>query len=258
MNPTPDIPAGLKQTDPVEKKSHKKLIIGAAAFLAGAALVAGSVIGLKAASDMPKNTPPGPDPKATSQTPEATPTPKAEVLTVASLEVPAGATQEQLGITIMQDRLSAWEMAGTTPENQRGYYTSGGSVEFINSLADKNGDLFADALLVPNWRDNASLATWVANEKKINANDLESWFITYNSGIAGDVEVFNAYTTVDSTVTVPQTGMLNTVGTEHNNADKNRIGSKYDPQELSRNGQKFNFQYSLQTIDGKAKISSLQ
>ena len=52
--------------------------------------------------------------------------------------------------------------------------------------------------------------------------------------------------------------MLKTVGTEHNNADKNRIGSKYDPQELSRNGQKFTIQYSLQTIDGKAKISSLK
>lgn len=258
VNPMPDTPAGLEPTEPTEKKSHKKLLIGGAAFLAGAAVIAGSVIGIRAAGDAPKNTPPAPDPKATSQTPEATPTPVAEALTIASLEVPAGATPEQLGITFFQDRLSAWVMAGTIPENQKGYFTSGGSVDFINSLADKNGNLFADALLVPNWRDNPSLATWVANEKKTNASYLENWFLTYNSGISGDTEAFKASTTVDLTTTVPQTGMLKTIGTEHNNADKNRIGSKYDPQELTRNGEKFTFQYALQTINGKEKISTLQ
>ena len=258
LNPTPDTPAGLKQTDPAEKKSHKKLIIGAAAFLAGAALMAGSVIGLKAASDVPKNTPPAPDPKATSQTPEATLTPKAEVLTVASLEIPAGGTPEQLGTAFFQDRLSAWEMSGATPENQKAYFSSGGSVEFINSLADKNGNTFADALLVPGWRDDALLATWVGNLKKNNAGYLENWLLTYKSDIAGDTEAFKANTTVESTTVVPQTNMLKTIVTDHNNADKNRIGSKYDPRELGLNGQRVVFQYTLRTIDGKAKISTLQ
>ena len=258
MNPIPDTPAGLEQSGPVEKTSHRKLIIGGAAFLAGTALVVGSFVGLKAASNIPKHTPQAPDPKATSQTPEATSTTNAEALTVASLEVPAGATTEQLGTTFFQDRLSAWEMAGATPDNQKAYFTSGGSAEFINSLADKNGNLFADALLVPNWRDNSSLAAWIKNLKKNNAHYLENWLLTYKSGIAGDTEAFKAYTTVESTTVVPQTNMLKTIVTDHNNADKNRIGSKYDPQELGWNGQQSTLQYSLQTIDGKAKISTLQ
>ena len=258
VNPSPDTPAGLAQSGPVEKKSHRKLIIGGAAFLAGAALVVGSFVGLKAASNVPKNTPPAPDPKPTSQTPEANPTSKPEVLTVASLEVPAGGTPEQLGTAFFQDRLSAWEMSGATPENQKAYFSSGGSVEFINSLADKNGNTFADALLVPGWRDNALLATWVGNLKKNNAGYLENWLLTYKSGIAGDTEAFKAYTTVESTTVDPQTNMLKTIVTDHNNADMNRIGSKYDPRELGLNGQPVTFQYTLRTIDGKAKISTLQ
>ena len=247
-----------EQTERSQDKTKRKLIIGLGAGAAGIALAAGAVFGISSLNVAPKPRHSNSASADPSKTPEATATRVAEVLTVASLEVPAGASPEQLGITFFQDRLSAWEMAGATPDNQKAYFTSGGSVDFINSLADKNGNLFADALLVPNWRDDPSLATWVANEKKTNASYLENWFLTYKSGIAGDTEAFKASTTVDSTTTVLQTDMLKTIGTEHNNADKNRIGSKYDPQELTRNGEKFTFQYALQTIDGKEKISALQ
>lgn len=267
VNPTPDTPAGLESTDPTdpaEKKSHKRLVIGGAAFLAGAAVIAGSVIGIKAASDAPKNTPPAPDPKATSQTPEATSTPtaNAEVLTVKSLEIPAALTPEQLGTTFVQDRLTRWDMAGSVGGDQLQkdwIRTTLADKDFLAPTIAKNGDTFADALFVSNWRENPDLVKWVDQEKRSNLNGLELWLKTYKSGDSNDIEPFSRTSTVESTTVISQTAdtvSTSSAATEHTNADKNRA-VKLDPGIAMIDGNKITVNTTFQLVDGSWKISVL-
>jgi hypothetical protein len=268
VNPTPDTAAELEpaeQASSTEKKSHKKLVIGGAAFLAGAAVIAGSVIGLKAAGDAPKNTPPAPDPKATSQTPEATPTAAPEVLTVASLEIPAGLTPEQLGQTLVADRLSAWAMAGSIPDVQNQWldYVSSGKGStgaFVDGQVATNGAFFAEALFVPGFKSDALLTDQVSGWTKQNATLLEDWLLTYNSHDPKDLEPFNDYFTVESTTVVSQTTdsiTLAIAATDHNNAAQNRIGSQYDPGAVALDGYKFVMTVTLTSVGGAEKISAI-
>jgi hypothetical protein len=184
VNPTPDTPADLEraeQSDLTENKSHKKLVIGGAAFLAGAAVIAGSVIGLKAAGDAPKNAAPEKDPKSTSQTPEATPTLSAapeQQLTVQSIEIPANLSPEQLGVTLIQDRLSQWEMAGATDANTTAWLQAPSADAFTLDLAQQNADVFSQALLVEGWQSDPSLISFSAAEQKFNAHILDNFWKT--------------------------------------------------------------------------------
>jgi hypothetical protein len=262
VNPMPDTPAGLEQTESTEKKSHKKLVIGGAAFLAGAAVIAGSVIGLKAAGDAPKNALPAPDPKATSHTPEATPTAQPEVLTVQSAEIPAGLTPEQLGTTLI-DRLSSWDMAGATAANRDAYFAEGAKTGNANTYAtqvsESNGDIYAEALFGPNWQSVPILATYVPNEKIANADIIELWFKT-SSGTSGlDTSPFRNWDTVDSVTVVSQNA---TSVTEHidvtsnNNAGQGNRAETLAPGTAAQNGEKFVVKATFTTVGGVEKISN--
>lgn len=71
VNPTPDTAEEL-----ATKKKRRGLIIGATATVAGAAVVAGSILGIKAATDAAGHTPPEKNPNETSQTPTPEAKPK--------------------------------------------------------------------------------------------------------------------------------------------------------------------------------------
>ena len=264
VNPTPDSPAGLEPVDSTEKKSHKKLVIGGAAFLAGAALVAGSVIGLKTVGDAPKNAAPAPDPKATSQTPEATqaPTVNAEVLTVKSLEIPAGETPEQLGIAFVQDRFSKWEMAGANDAGLAALAAANYSTDgYIIPEANKNAAIFGEALFIPGYQSDSRLAGFVAYQAKSNAHSFEIWSKTYKSSDAVDLEAYSRGISVESTKVVSQDANSLTIAvaaTEHDNADKNRAGTDFASSFTSQvNGSKFLITLTLQQVNGTEKISAM-
>ena len=265
VNPTPDTLAGLEPTDPTEKKSHNKLLIAGAAFLAGAAVVAGSVMGIKAAGDAPKNTPPAPNPKATSQTPESKPTaPAPEQLTVASLEIPAALTPEQLGTTFIS-RLSDWDMAGATAANRDASFAEGSNADataYATHLAEINGNVYAEALFGADWQSrtdvNSDQHRYIANKKIANADVIELWFKTSTGALSEDLEPFKNWDTVDS-VTVASRG-ANSVGmdilvTSRNNADKNRAEA-LAPGTAIQNGEKFVGRVTFTTVKGVEKASA--
>ena len=160
VNPTPDTPAELAPTDPTDKKSRKKLVIGGVAFLAGAAVIAGSVIGVKAAGDAPKNAAPAPDPKATSQTPEATPTAAVEAIDPRQFDMPLNATPEELGQKYAE--LSTATYAGDlTPAVYEAFINDNSGItsqEYAQKVATKNVTALFDAQYIPNWRDDPNLA----------------------------------------------------------------------------------------------------
>jgi hypothetical protein len=272
VNPTPNTPAGLEPTDPTEKKSHKKLVIGGAAFLAGAAVIAGSVIGIKAAGDAPKNTAPAPDPKATSQTPEATPTPSStpeQPLTVQSLEIPANLTPEQLGVTLIQDRLSQWEMAGATDANTTAWHQAPNLDAFVLDLGQQNADKFSQALFVDGWQTDSSLASFSAAEQKSNAHTVENFFKTNHVTASEKAEFPMDFKPYNRSISVapadvkfvsqsPGEITLSILATEHDNKDRNRIGTTLSNDNQAQiEGNRFRANVTLKNVNGIEKIAAI-
>lgn len=255
----PETAAPLIETP--ENKPKKRLLLTLGASAAGVALVAGGFFGVKAAMDSNSHNAPEKDPKATSEpsttsTPEATKAPEQE-LTVKSLEIPTGLSPEELGKTFVQDRLSQWEMAGATPENQKEWILADDTKSYLESLAEKNGNIFADALFIPDWQSDPHLIHEVDFEKGQNASSVENWFKTYDD--PGSDEAYKRSVSVDSTTVVSQTEgaiTLKVLATEHNNSVKNRA-SEFDPNATSNNGAKFLATVTFTTVGGVEKISAL-
>lgn len=265
VSPIPDSTEALspKKTVEVKRSSRRKLIIGGTALIAGAAVVAGSVIGFKVASDTPKNQPPKTDPKTTSHTPEASPTPTgaAEVLTVKSVEIPAGMSPEQLGTTLVQ-RMADWDMDGTTAKNRDAYFAEGAKTgdagAYAKQISEASGNIYAEALFGQDWQSEPKIATYVTNEKVSQAASLELWFKTSSGIDSRDKEPFKTWNTVDSVNVVSQSGDSVTeriAVTAHNNVEKN-TAAQFDPGVTQLNGEKFEVDATFTTVNGVNKVSN--
>lgn len=188
--------------------------------------------------------------------------PSEKLLTVASLELPGNLTPEQLGSTIIQDRLTQWISSGQTDANRAAWLKSTlPEGEFIrNTITDKIGNTYADALFVSNWRDIPELKNWVDFQKTNHTASLELWFKTYKSGKSNDIEPYEGGSKVDSTTVVPpqtaDTVSIAITATEYDNASKNRSVT-LDPSVATINGNKFIVDTTLKLIDGNWKISTL-
>ncbi len=266
---TPSSPAELNGNAP-ENKSRKRLGIILGSSAAAIALAAGGIFAVNAANQPPKN-----QPVATASgnpTPEATPSPSAtsneKEPTVQSLEIPATLTPEQIGVTLIQDRISQWEMAGATKANQSLYLQGDGSI--VNQIADKNTSTFTEALFAPNWQSNASLSAIADYETKNNASNIEDWFKTYHATpdskatFPQDFEPYSRSVTVDQGgVTVvshdADSTVLSIAATEHENLH-NRIGDPSSNLYESNvvNGGKFIAKVTTKVIDGNVKVVSME
>lgn len=184
-------------------------------------------------------------------------------LTIASLELPASLTPEQLGSTFIQERLTQWGASGQTDANRKAWLknTQTEHIFIENTITNSVGDTFADALLVSNWRNIPELRNWVDRRKGINTANLELWFRTYKSGLSEDVEPYKSGSKVESTKVVP-TQTADTVSiavsvTEYDNASMNRAVT-LDPNVVAINGNQYIADASLQLDNGHWKISTLE
>lgn len=223
----------------------------------GASTLLLTACGSNVSAEPPTETP------VTTPSPEATMTPEQ---IIKSLELPATLTPEQLGETLVNDRISDWYMYGATAENRNGYYDADGEFSYIQELADKNGELFADALFVSNWRElvppqgqKLSLADYVTGFKMANADALENWFKTSDSGDPDDIEPFVRSLKAGHVSIISDSGNEITMTidtTAINNADKNRI-KDLDPSNLTGNGNKFVIFVKFVRVGDLQKISEL-
>ncbi|MCU1580021.1 MAG: hypothetical protein JWP19_2225 [Rhodoglobus sp.] len=240
-----------------DKKSRRGLYV-AIGSIAGLAIAGGAVFGGIAASQVPASQPTAEAPADPTAVPSAEATNSAELLTPEDLVLPESLTPEQLGTAFVQDRLSTWEMAGAIPENENKWVTSD---TFLDETSNKNGDLIADAIMVPNWRDIPALATWVAGEKQSNAGSIDNFFKTFDSGQSADVEPYNRGITAGATSVVSQdntTLVIATEGTEFTNSDKNRIGTTLaGPNTASINGNKILVTTTFVVLNGTWRISAV-
>lgn len=244
-----------------EKKKSRKALYGSIGVVAGAAIAAGAIIGIHA-GEAPKksdhDTSASADP---TQTPEATPSPTPEALTVQSAEIPAGLSPEQLGTTFVS-RLSDWDMAGATPANRDAWLNTNGNAAgdaFATQLAAKNGSIYAEALFGTDWESEPSLATFVPNQEKNNADIIALWFKTSAGASALDKVPFRDWITVDSVSVISQSnGTLSeriTV-TDNNNAGQSNRAETLAPGTAAQNGEKFDVLATFTTTNGVEKISN--
>ena len=104
VNPVEQSTVEPKPLGPNTKKSYRKLLVGGS--IVAAAIVAGSIFGIKLASETPKNTALDKNPTKSSQTPSATPSevaahaPNISEL-IAAQEIKTGQTPEALGNNII-------------------------------------------------------------------------------------------------------------------------------------------------------------
>ncbi|MCX2746265.1 hypothetical protein OOZ51_00360 [Arthrobacter sp. MI7-26] len=142
-----------------------------------------------------------------------------------TLKLPAGLSPEQVGKTFVQDRLSQWYMAGATIENRKQWLAADDSDAYCAELADKNGDMFADKLLVPGWRDIPALANWVKNVRAINASRINLYFKTSGHNDARDLEPYKAWvvaSAASSSNITGEGGQVTVTGVDMDNSSKNR------------------------------------
>ncbi|MDQ4213740.1 hypothetical protein [Microbacterium capsulatum] len=262
VTPTPDSAATLAPA-PEQPKKRNKLLIGGSIGLAGAVIAAGAVIGVKAASDT-GHTPPEKDPKATFQTPEATPsessvTTPEHVYTVQELLIPATLTGEDAAKLLVEQRLKAWTNAGESYQLWNDRVNSGGNTALLQK-AQATGQTFSNALFVPNWRQmQPSLVATYDEQVQENAAALGAWLRTYKSGNPADKEPYVRSMAVDTIAVVSQTNDSVTMtlhATEHDNGDGNRVGP-LDAKGNRVDGNKLIGDLEFEKVDGAWKISHL-
>lgn len=198
---TAPAPETSRPERPRTPRRATKIIGGVAA---GTALVAGAVLGVKAlggeSNEVPAPDPgptaeapvvPGnPEPEPTPNEPEVSPTdipsePEAEPddpeteLTVEALEIPAGLSAEEVA-PIITNRIDTWVMTGADAQARERRIASGlGTEQFQQQEAAKNAEVFAEALFIPGWQNDPTLARVVEYHTELN--------MTYIRNVLGNI-----------------------------------------------------------------------
>lgn len=200
----------------------------------------------------------------------AAPTPTPETTTRATgYEIPSGLSAEQFGEQFV-NRISTWLMMGTEtgPNNDPNSdlfnawlnKDAAGDAQLIQDTATANAERITNALFIPNWETSETLTVFKDKEMQANSANIDSWLHTYQSLHPEDLAPWTDSVTLDSATAKPggvEGGrMITIVGTEHNNADQNRIGSVYNPAEKQINGSHFTFLITTKIVDGTERIAS--
>lgn len=183
VNPVPDTPAELVPEK--AKKSRRGLLIGATATVAGAAIVAGSWLGVKAATDAgAESEAPAPNPNETSlieesPAPEETTAPIEQELTleqqIAEKQIPAGLSPEEYA-TALFERQTDWANAGANDDLViRSVEANLSWEEFLPQVVEENAAVFIPALFGPNWRDSEQVVEYVDAMKRMNLTTLQNY-----------------------------------------------------------------------------------
>lgn len=262
---TPESPAPLDSRG-AEKKRKKGLLIGVGAGAAGLALAAGALIGVNAAGQAPNTEPTAAAPADPSETPtDVEPTPASPEagteVSAQAYEISGDLSAADAVMVFVNDRLSAWTMAGATQETVDDYLASGGRTSYFDEVAGENSLVIANALFVPGWRDDDALAHYVDWETAGNANSLKLWTLTRESGLPQDREPYVRSVAVNSVQVVsnePDTARFAVIATEHDNADQNSVGvGERISQPEPLDGHSVTGDITLQRVDGTWKVAAI-
>ncbi len=237
----PTSPSAIAEALPVnptpEKKSRKKLLIGASAGLAGMAIAASAVIGINMSTkgDASPSNPETPktDPKGTTEVITEPSTPeeyraayessilRGEELTE-HFRIPAGLSDEELAETIM-DRVDEWENYGANKElslwlNNRDLSETAPSLqELVDEVSRENREAIEDALFT---NDLTEVLPFVERLERTNSSVLG--FFKQTSGDTEAYRTWSKITTISGIAMDESTRRIDISFTSHANTDKNR------------------------------------
>jgi len=244
-----DFNAQPQPTPEKQRKFGRRAVLAGGLAAAGAALAGGLFIGLKPdhneATPDPRPTAAGPaNPNTTAPSGEAKPSSEAssspsaekslspEEQKVKDFELPANATEQELGGKMWQDRMTEWQNAGATPDLALQYERSNLPVadadeKFLDPLAEQNAKSFADALFPKGWEDDPMLAKFANGMRKSNLATLKLYVRTYTDGHV-EKWAYHEWDTVDGEVAVSNqdedagTATITTPMMQHDNSNENR------------------------------------
>lgn len=198
--------------------------------------------------------------ESSGSTPEASATPEQE-LTVEALEIPATLSPEAAVTILVEERLSTWAMVGASEATLDAYLQSSSVHGFFDALSEANAPQIADALFIPGWKDDESLARYVDWSTEKNARSVEAWVLTSGSGLPQDIEPYERSINLDSVTVVGEqdgTTRVTVEATEHDNADRNSVGpGERIEQSTPLDGNRIIGDITLQQIDGAWKIAAI-
>jgi hypothetical protein len=191
-----------------------------------------------------------------------------EVFTAESLALPDTLTPEETGTKFIQG-LSAWQMAGATPENANAWFLSPDPQQFVRDLVRKNTNIFTQAVLIPDWDtpEHQDLRDFVGSVEpgqesgwsRVIIANLTNYFQTYESGNPIDVKPANREERVDSSELIQpiEAGFIVDTHVTTIIETDNRV-STWDPEILTTNGSQSTFRQTFQNIEGSSRLSAIQ
>lgn len=259
-------PTEVISTAPEKKKSRKGLLIGASAGLAGVALVAGSIMGISAATSGEKETePPVTDPKGTVEVEEEAPetVPYAETILhgealTQEFEIPTGLSDQELG-TLFAERINDWENYGANPALDNELFEKGLNEDerlaVYTDLAQKNADAIAPGLFGDSWQDNIIISQFKDQVQKNNRVTLDLNATTSDKDY--DEEAWS--TRVEGVNTINKTNEFTLEGgrrlriefTVKDNSEKNRVDELTQSEQYPKEGVLTIVEATFMEVDGK-------
>jgi hypothetical protein len=265
----------LSRQDPlhsINKRSYRSLLIGGS-FVAAAALVAGSIVGLKMSSEAPKNAVPHKDPSETSQTPSvapsevATQTPNISEL-IAAQEIKTGQTPDALGLNVIT-MINSLTMSGIDT------FTADWNVEVAKTgdASDVARVAYADKYAKKQFTEIYGPAVFDVKEGDVVDPELQKVFdglIAVNSNniqlnwlTSHETTPFISKRAIDTPVQIISQDnnqlTLSINYTETNNASQNRAGAAYTTSGVPNpNGLKDNLTVTLNSKNTTEKITVMK
>lgn len=248
-----------------EKRSRKGLIIGLSSGIAGAAIAAGAIMGLNAASEAPSTQPTAEAP-ADPSAPLSPETDKNEPLpSELELEIPAGLSAEEVGALII-DRYDAWNNAGGN--NQQiidGWHDRPESMstgDYVAARAQEYSSYFAGALYVEGWDTPGLYPDLVKNFEVhvgMNTYTLEQNLKTSDPDSHGDEAPYRLSNALDGAREVSKDGDTRVIAidfTESSNASQNRVGEELGGDNAVQ-VPRWTYVVTLVTVDGTERIAAI-
>lgn len=163
-----------------QTKRGKGKLLAILGGTAAAAVTAASLFLLpKGENNANDNQPTPTQPVATA---EVTPTSQPELTReekIEALELKVGQSNEALSADII-GKMSAWKMAGATPENYKNRDRTLTVEDYADKIAAEQGDIYASAIFGPNYANNPQLANYVSAMIKINAQNIVYYIKTFD------------------------------------------------------------------------------
>lgn len=147
---------------------------------------------------------------------------------IKALEIKAAQSNEALGTDII-NKMSAWLMAGATPENYKNRDRTISVEDYAARLAGAQGDVYGPAIFGPDYAKDPVIAHYVATMIKLNAQNIVYYIKTFDPKLnAANVEPFKEVMIADGIASAAQTpdGLKLVIDYHHEaNAGKNFIDS---------------------------------